>query len=195
MTLSELEAAIEAVLFAAGEAVEILQLAEAIEQDTATAKVITRNLMDKLEAENRGIEIVEIGDSFQLRTRSQYYGYISRLYSNAKPKPLSPSLVETLAIIAYRQPITKGQIEEIRGVNADHAVNRLVELGLVCEMGRLDAPGRPILFGTTDDFLRHYGFKNLEALPDLPADEEDEQLRLEAEQEADSILSKQGKEQ
>ncbi|MDO5389326.1 MAG: SMC-Scp complex subunit ScpB, partial [Clostridia bacterium] len=98
---------------------------------------------------------------------------------------LSTTLLETLAIIAYKQPVTKGQIEDIRGVSADHAVNRLVEYGLVCERGRLDAPGKPILFGTTDEFLRYFGFSSIENLPVSEADTE--QLRLEAEAEVEAI--------
>lgn len=181
MKLSELEAAVEAILFAAGDAVSLASISLAIGQDIKTARSIVYGAMDKLEHENRGVEIIEINDSFQMRTSSKYYDYIKQLFQNPLKKTLTQPLLETLAIIAYKQPCTKGQIEEIRGVDAVHAVNKLIEYGLICEKGRSDMPGRAILFGTTDDFLKYYGFANLDVLPELP--ETDEQLRLEAESE------------
>jgi len=184
--LIELEAAAEAVLFAAGDAVSLPRIALAIGQDVKTTKSIMGKLMDKYHAEKRGIELIEVSDSYQLRTNAKYYDAVRLLLQNPQKKSLTPPLMETLAIIAYRQPVTKPQIEEIRGVDAAFAVNRLVELGLVCEKGRDNAPGKPILFGTTDDFLKHFGFSALVGLPGLP--EMDEQLRLEAETEADEIL-------
>jgi len=186
MKLAELEAAAEAVLFAAGEAVSLARMALALEQDVKTTKAIIMGLMDKYQMEARGIELIEIGDSYQLRTNPKHYDAIKTLLQNPQKKNLTPPLIETLAIVAYRQPVTKPQIEEIRGVNADHAVNRLMELGLVCEKGRDSAPGKAILFGTTDDFLKHFGFNSLAALPELP--ELNEQLMIEAENEADGIL-------
>lgn len=181
MKLTELEAAVEAILFAAGDAVSLPGISLAIGQDTKTAKSIVYSVKDKLEKENRGIEIIEINDSFQMRTSSEYYGYIKTLFQNPMKKSLTQPLLETLAIIAYKQPCTRAQIEEIRGVDATHAVNKLAEYGLVCEKGRSDLPGRAILFGTTDEFLKYYGFTNIDVLPELP--EADEQLRLEAEDE------------
>jgi len=186
MRLEELESAVEAVLFAAGEAVSLSRLALAINQDAKTTKAIAGSLADKYSAEGRGIELAEIGDSFQLRTSPRHYEAIKTLFQNPQRKTLTPPLIETLAIIAYRQPVTKPQIEEIRGVNADHAVNRLMELNLVCEKGRDNAPGKPILFGTTDEFLKHFGFTSITSLPALP--ELSEQLMLEAETEADGLL-------
>lgn len=181
MTIEQLKYAAEAILFAAGEAVELRALASALEQDTRTMHAIMQDLVD--DYQNRGIQIIEVGESYQMCTKADYFDSIKKLYQAPKRKVLSTTLLETLAIIAYSQPITKGQIEEIRGVSADHAVNKLVEYGLVDEAGRLDAPGRPILFGTTEEFLRYFGFKNLETMPPMP--EAGEQLRLEIQQELD----------
>lgn len=186
MTISESEGAIEAVLFATGEAVSISRIADGIGQDVKTASGIIRNLADKYENENRGIHIIEINGSYQMCTNPNYYEYIQALLKNPQKKVLTQSLIETLAIIAYKQPVTKAQIEEIRGVNADHAVNKLMEYNLVIEKGRLDAPYKPILFGTSDEFLKYFGFKNLESLPELP--QNTDVFKAEAENEVDSVL-------
>ena len=183
MNPEELKFAAEAILFAAGEAVNIKDLASALEQDIKTMCSIMQELCD--DYENRGISIIQIDDSYQMCTRDEYFDSIKKLYQAPKRKVLSTTLLETLAIIAYRQPVTKAQIEEIRGVSADHAVNKLVEYELVDEVGRLDAPGKPILFGTTDEFLRYFGFKAVESMPELP--EVGEQLRMEIQQELDFI--------
>ncbi|MBQ8940311.1 MAG: SMC-Scp complex subunit ScpB [Firmicutes bacterium] len=183
MSIEQLKYAAEAILFAAGEAVDIKDLASALEQDVKTMHSIMQELMD--DYENRGISIIQIDDSYQMCTRDEYFDSIKKLYQAPKRKVLSTTLLETLAIIAYRQPVTKAQIEEIRGVSADHAVNKLVEYELVDEVGRLDAPGKPILFGTTDEFLRYFGFKAVESMPELP--EAGEQLRMEIQQELDFI--------
>lgn len=167
MFMTELEAAIEAILFACGESVEIKNLAKAIDQDTDTTKSLVKNLNSKYVNEKKGIIIIEVEDSFQMCTNPEYFSYIKKIYESPKKKNLSPAILETLAIIAYKQPVTKAQIEEIRGVNSDHAVNILVKYNLVEEKGKLDAPGRPFLFGTTEDFLRHFGFKSLSALPEV----------------------------
>ncbi len=183
MTIKQLKSAAEAILFASGEAVDIKDIASALEQDVKTMSSIMAELMD--DYEERGVQIIQIDTSYQMCTRSEYFDCIKKLYQAPKRKVLSTTLLETLAIIAYRQPVTKGQIEEIRGVSADHAVNKLVEYNLVDEVGRLDVPGKPILFGTTDEFLRYFGFKALENMPELP--EVGDQLRLEIQQELDFI--------
>ena len=188
MKLSRLEAAVEAILFASGEAVSLNHLSLGIGQDIRTTKEVILSLMLKLQQDNRGIEIIGINDSFQMRTSPNYYENIKILYQNPQKIKLTQPLIETLAIIAYKQPVTKSEIEEIRGVSADHAVNKLMEYGLVCEKGRLDVPGKPILFGTTDDFLKHYGFSEISALPKLP--EANVQFQVEAENEADKLLGK-----
>ncbi len=165
MMASKLEKAIEAILFAAGEAVSLKNIAHALSLDKEAAYTHICTLTDQYNFEDRGIQIIQIGESFQMCTNPDYFPYIQALCETPQKKTLTPTILETLAIIAYKQPITKGGIEEIRGVNADHAVNKLMEYNMVEEKGRMDTAGKPILFGTTDEFLRHFGFASLEALP------------------------------
>lgn len=182
MRLAELEAIIEAILFVTGEAVPLGTIADAINMDKATTKAIINTLSDKYLTEKRGMQIIEIEDGYQMCTSPECFEAIRSLYKSPQKQGLTQSLLETLAIIAYKQPITKAQIEEIRGVNADHAVYKLTEKGLVCEVGRKDVPGRPILFGTTTEFLRFFGFKSVNDLPPL-----DEGISL-SDEEMDDIM-------
>ena len=186
MSIEKMYAVIEAVLFTMGESVETAKLAAAIEQDVSTTVKLIHNLMDRYEAEDRGIKIIELGDSFQLCTKPETYEYLIKVAAQPKKQVLTDVLLETLSIIAYKQPITKQEIEGIRGVSCDHAVNKLVEYGLVDEVGRLDAPGRPILFGTTEAFLRSFGVKNVDELPVISPDKV-EVFRKEAENETDEV--------
>lgn len=167
MRLSELEAVVESLLFISGEAVPLTAIAQTIEMDKATAKAIIHTLADKYENESRGIRIVEINGAYQMCTAAECFEYIRNMYKSPNRQGLTQALLETLAIIAYKQPITRAQIEEIRGVSAEHAVSKLVEKKLVCEVGRMDSPGKPIMFGTTNEFLRYFGFKNIAELPEL----------------------------
>ncbi len=184
MSTEKMYAVIEAVLFTMGESVETAKLAAAIEQDVSTTVKLIHNLMDRYEAEDRGIKIIELGDSFQLCTKPETYEYLIKVAAQPKKQVLTDVLLETLSIIAYKQPITKQEIEGIRGVSCDHAVNKLVEYGLVDEVGRLDAPGRPILFGTTESFLRSFGVRNVDELPVISPDKV-EDFRKEAESETE----------
>ncbi len=184
MSIEKMYAVIEAVLFTMGESVETAKLAAAIEQDMSTTVKLIHNLMDRYEAEDRGIKIIELGDSFQLCTKPETYEYLIKVAAQPKKQVLTDVLLETLSIIAYKQPITKQEIEGIRGVSCDHAVNKLVEYGLVDEVGRLDAPGRPILFGTTESFLRSFGVRNVDELPVISPDKV-EDFRKEAESETE----------
>ena len=159
MNLDKIEAVIEAVLFSMGEAVPLNKLAMVIEQDEKTTKKIIRNMMDKYDSIDRGIQIIEIDNAFQMSTKSDMYDYIRKITFHPKKIILTDILLETLSIIAYKQPITKAEIEQIRGVKSDHTVNKLIEYNLVCEIGRMDAPGRPLLFGTTEEFLRNFGLQ------------------------------------
>lgn len=161
------EAVIEAVLFTMGESVSVKQLAELIEETPGATKKIVYEMKEKMDAENRGVSIVELEDSFQMCTKSDMYEYLIKIAKSPRKYTLSDTLLETLSIIAYKQPVTRLDVEKIRGVNCDHAVNRLLEFGLVKELGRLDAPGRPLLFGTTEQFLRSFGVKSLEELPEM----------------------------
>lgn len=182
------EAAIEAILFAMGDSVETDKIAKAIEQDKETTKKIIYHMMERYREEDRGIQIMELEDSFQLCTKSELYEYLIRVAKQPRKIVLSDVVMETLSIIAYKQPITKLEIEKIRGVKCDHAVNKLVEYELVTELGRLDAPGRPILFGTTEAFLRHFGIHSLEDLPEMnPVQMED--FKAEAEEEIQMKLN------
>ena len=187
MEIKRLEAAIEAILFTMGDSVEITQIAKAIGQDKNTTEKIIHNLMETYQQEGRGIQIIELEDSYQLCTKKEYYEYLIRIAMQPKKPALTDVMLETLSIIAYKQPVTKAEIEKIRGVKCDHAVNKLVEYNLVKELGRLDAPGRPILFGTTEEFLRTFGVQGIEELPvldpvklaDFKAEAEEEiQLKL-----------------
>lgn len=171
MKMNEYEAVIEAALFVAGEEVSLTALADMIEMDKATTKAIVNTLIARYSDENRGMRIIEIGEGYQMCTSPSCFETIRKIYKVREKHGLSPTLLETLAIIAYKQPVTKAEIEEIRGVNSDHAVNRLVEKGLVCETGKKDVPGKPILFGTTTEFLRYFGFKGMDDLPELEESE------------------------
>ena len=182
-----MEAIIEAILFTMGESVEVGRIAKVIEQDVNTTKKLIRNLMDRYEEEDRGIRIIELEDSFQMCTKKEMYEYLIRIAKQPKRYVLTDVVLETLSIIAYKQPITKLEIERIRGVKSDHAVNKLVEYNLVAEVGRMDTPGRPILFGTTEEFLRRFSVQSVDELPgitpekveDFKAEAEDEiQLKL-----------------
>lgn len=182
MELKLVEAQIEAILFTMGEAVELERIAGAIDHDIETTRRIIHNMMDQYEGEERGIHIIELDGAFQLCTKSELYETIIKITHIPKKHILTDVLLETLSIIAYKQPITKLQIEAIRGVKSDHAVNKLVEYNLICELGRMDVPGRPILFGTTEEFLRSFGLQSLEALPVMNP-EKLEDFKIEAEEE------------
>ncbi len=162
---------------------ELSKIATAIEQDETATRQIIEGMMKSYEKENRGIRIIELNNSFQLCTKKEAYDYLIRVAKQPKKYVLTDVLLETLSIIAYRQPVTKIEVEKIRGVKSDHAVNKLVEYGLAEEVGRMDAPGRPILFGTTEEFLRRFGVQSLDELPSV-GPEQMEHFKEEAEDEA-----------
>ncbi|HWT75167.1 MAG TPA: SMC-Scp complex subunit ScpB [Mobilitalea sp.] len=182
MELKQIEAQIEAILFTMGEAVELERIAGAIDHDVETTRKLIHNMMDQYENEEHGIHIIELDGAYQLCTKSEMYETIIKITHIPKKHILTDVLLETLSIIAYKQPITKLQIEAIRGVKSDHAVNKLVEYNLVCELGRMDVPGRPILFGTTEEFLRSFGLQSLDSLPVMNP-EKLEDFKIEAEEE------------
>ena len=181
-TEAAIRAAVEAILFAAGGSVEASRLAAALELETGEMEDILRRMELRYEEEDRGIRLLELEGAWQLCTKKEYYGDLIRVVKQPKKYTLTEVLLETLSIVAYKQPVTKLEIEKIRGVNSDHAVNKLVEYGLIEEVGRLDAPGRPILFGTTEDFLRSFGVSSVEELPKA-SPEKLEDIREEAEEE------------
>lgn len=176
--------AIEGILFAAGEPVKAAKLAAVLETDIETVTEAVKLLRYNYDTEERGMTIIDIDDGYQLCSRPDYYNYIQLILGEQRRQALSNAAMEVLAIIAYKQPITRGQIEYVRGVNSDAAVNRLVERGLIEESGRLDAPGRPILYKTTQNFLRCFGLSTPKDLPPLDMSqfgEEYEQLSLDIE--------------
>ena len=180
--IKRLEGVIEAVLFTMGESVDLTKIAAAIGHDTDTTRKLIHRMMDKYEAEGRGVRIIELEDAFQMCTKKEMYEYLIRVAKQPKKYVLTDVLLETLSIIAYKQPVTKLEVEKIRGVKSDHAVNKLVEYNLVCERGRLDAPGKPILFGTTEEFLRRFSVQSVDDLPSLNP-EQVESFKEEAEEE------------
>ncbi len=186
ITEKKRESIVEAVLFTMGESVELRQLAAAIGEGEDIARQTIEALRETYDKEKRGIQIIELDKSYQMCTRAEYYENLIQVAATPKKHVLSDVVLETLSIIAYKQPVTKMEIEKIRGVKSDHAVNRLIEYNLVYEVGRLDAPGRPALFATTEEFLRRFGIGSMEELPDMDP-VQTEELRNEVEEELNHI--------
>ncbi|MBR3792016.1 MAG: SMC-Scp complex subunit ScpB [Clostridia bacterium] len=185
MDKKNISCAIEGILFAAGEPVKTAKLAAVLEVDIDEVEEAVKLLKYNYDTNLRGLMIIEIDGGYQLCSRPEYYAYIQEILGEQRRQALSNAAMEALAIIAYKQPITRGQVEYIRGVNSDGAINRLVERDLIEEKGRLDAPGRPILYGTTQNFLRCFGLKNPEDLPEVDLSElskEYEQYEIKAEE-------------
>ncbi|MDD2979242.1 MAG: SMC-Scp complex subunit ScpB [Hespellia sp.] len=183
MEIEKLQGIIEAILFTMGDSVELEKIALAIEHDEKTTRKIIHNMMDRYNNADRGMRIIELENSFQMCTKQEAYEYLIRIAKQPKKFVLTDVLLETLSIIAYKQPVTKLEIEKIRGVKSDFAVNKLVEYGLVEEVGRMNVPGRPILFGTTEEFLRRFSVQSLDELPGINQ-EQVAQFQEEAEDEA-----------
>ena len=168
--VENIPAALEAVLFAVGEAVEIAKLAEAMGVTRKDVLSGFETLCEKYKDDSTGIRVVRLDDKLQLCTKNEYYDVLIRLVNIPKKHALTDVLLETLSIVAYKQPVTRLDIEQIRVVSCTHAINKLIEYNLITEVGRLDAPGKPILFGTTDDFLRSFGISSMDELPVVSAD-------------------------
>lgn len=181
------QAILESILFAMGDSVEISRLAGVIEEDAKTTREYLKDMQSQYQAENRGIELIELEDAVQLCTKNDMYEYLVKIAKTPRKYVLSDTQLETLSIIAYKQPVTKLEIENIRGVSCDFSVNKLLEYNLIQELGRKDAPGRPMLFGTTEQFLRSFGVKSLEELPEINANRMEE-FKEEAEKEAKEIV-------
>ena len=177
------EAAISAILFAMGDSVEIKKLAAAIGYDEDETREIITKMKAKFDR-NRdfGLTIVELDDSVQMCSKTEMYEYLIKVAKIPRNLHLSDTALETLSIIAYKQPVTRAEVEKIRGVSCDHPINKLLEFGLITELGRLNAPGRPLLFGTTEQFLRSFGVKSIEDLPDIAPDRLEEFKREAAEE-------------
>lgn len=185
MELKQAMGITEAVLFSEGDSVQLSVLSKALDDmPVKDVKRVIKALEDRYNTEESGLRIIELEDAVQLSTKTSCYDALIKIESAPKALKLSDTVLETLSIIAYRQPVTKAEIQAIRGVNSDFAVDKLLGYGLVQELGRKDAPGRPILFGTTEQFLRSFGVKSIADLPTLGPDKMEE-FREEAEQEAD----------
>ena len=182
MERTRAQAVLEAVLFTMGESVEVGRLADVIEEDVKTTKELLREMEERYEREDRGIALTLFDSAVQLCTKADMYEYLIRIAKAPRKMTLTDTVLETLSIIAYKQPVTRVEVERVRGVSCDHAINKLLEYDLITELGRLDAPGRPLLFGTTEQFLRCFGVKSLEELPELsPVQVEEFKQQAEAE--------------
>ena len=165
------KAVVEAVLFAMGNSVELKKLASVLNMSISDTKSLIGLMQEEYNSDaNRGITIVELEGSVQMCSKTEMYEHLMKIATVPKHYSLTDTVLETLSIVAYKQPVTRIEIEKIRGVNCDHAVNKLLEYGLISELGRLDAPGRPLLFGTTEEFLRCFGVKSLDELPTVSAE-------------------------
>ena len=171
MTLNEMIPAFEAVLFAAGEPVEIEKFCTVFEVDTETVESVMDMLSDRLEDSGSSVKVVRLDFSYQLCTRKEYAENIRAVLDLRRKAPLSQAALEVLAVIAYNQPVTKAYVEQVRGVDCSGVVSTLVEKGLLEEKSRLELPGRPLLYGTTQNFLRCFGLKNLDELPEVPSED------------------------
>lgn len=174
MDIKTIEAAIEAILFASGEPVPADRLAQALELDRATVVKIASVLIEEGEAAGGGLRIVRMDDAYQMTTRPEFAPYVRRALDIRRDAPLTPAALEALAVVAYRQPVTRAYVEQVRGVDCSGVLASLTAKGLVEEQGRLDVPGRPILYGTSLNFLRCFGLGSLKDLPpveETPAQE------------------------
>jgi len=178
MNLTEKESILEGVLFAAGDVVKVDVLANILGESKSEVVKIIDSLNEKFLAENRAITVRKINDSYQMATKTDYHQYISKLYETKQKQNLSQAAMETLAIIAYKQPVTRQEIEKLRGVNSDKSVMALSEFGLIEDVGRLDAPGRPLIYATTDEFLRVFGYSSLTDLPKFNLEQNVSDLQL-----------------
>lgn len=170
MTVNEMIPAFEAVLFASGEPVEIDRFCQIFEVDDETVVSVMEMLRDRYENMNSAVKVIRLDFSYQLCTKKEYGDYIRTALDLRRRTPLSQAALEVLAVIAYNQPVTKAYVEQVRGVDCSGVVSTLVEKGLLEENGRLELPGRPLLYGTTETFLRCFGLSSLDNLPEIPVD-------------------------
>lgn len=190
MTLNELVPAFEAVLFSGGEPLSIDRFAQVFDITPETVVKAMDRLKASLEENGRGISLVRMENTYQLATKTEYADYIKKMFDIRRRTPLSPAALEVLAVVAYNQPVTKSFIEQVRGVDCSGVVTTLVEKGLIEERGRLELPGKPLLYGTTKNFLRCFGLNDLTELPPLPEKEKEntdigEQLSISGEDSAE----------
>lgn len=168
MNMKQLEGSIEAILFAGGEPVTVQRIGEALEIDEETVHLLASRVSDRLADRNSALEVVRLDDAYQLATRPEYADCVRRTLEQKRNAPLSQAAMEVLSVIAYHQPVTRAYIEQVRGVDCSGVVSSLCMKGLIEEQGRMDLPGRPLLYGTTATFLRCFGLSSLDELPPLP---------------------------
>jgi segregation and condensation protein B len=192
MEQTELIRAIEAILFAAGERVDISRLAMVLETDEDEIERAADSLADRLAFERRGIRILKLEKGYQMVSSGEMADYVTKTLETRKPPKLSSSQLESLTIIAYYQPATKAMVEQIRGVDSSYSISALLNKKLIEEAGRLNVPGRPILYRTTPDFLRTFGFESLEELPPIEKINFGEPIQEEAQQEASEPVTEEG---
>jgi segregation and condensation protein B len=178
MEINKSKGVIEAILFAAGREVKITELMSALEASSEEVITLVESMKEDYKNENRGLQIVNVGEAYQLSTKQEYYEYLYTIFDKRNKPNLSQAAIETLAIIAYNPKITRAEIEAIRGVNSDGTIYKLLDYNLIEETGKLDAPGRPGTYGVTSEFLRIFGFNNLNELPDLPRYKLDENQQI-----------------
>lgn len=175
---------IESILFTMGDSVEVSKIADVLELEKNEVEDLIVELKNEYDKRESGLSILELDGNYQMCTKPEMYEYLVKIAKAPKKHVLTDTVLETLSIVAYKQPITRIEIERVRGVSCDHAVNKLIEYDLIKELGRKDAPGRPILFGTTEQFLRAFGVRSLDELPQLnPA--QIEEFKMQAEEEAE----------
>ncbi|MTI67810.1 MAG: SMC-Scp complex subunit ScpB [Firmicutes bacterium] len=167
MDQREIKSIIESLLFIWGEPLSIKDISKVIQRDKIETEQIIKDMKDDFDYNRRGLQIIQINDSFQLSTRPEHYEWIEKLCLPKNSKTLSNAALETLSIIAYKQPITRVEVESVRGVKCDKSITTLIEKNMVKEVGRLDKTGRPIIYGTTEYFLKYFGLENLEELPKI----------------------------
>ncbi|MFU0833080.1 MAG: Segregation and condensation protein B [Oscillospiraceae bacterium] len=175
MKIKKLQGAIEAILFASGDAVSVDRIAEALDIDRGTAGKMLENLADQYNTEHSGIRIVRLEDGYQMCTNPEHAAAVRAALEIRRNMPLSQAALEVLAVVAYNQPVTKAFIEQVRGVDCSAVISGLVAKGLVEERGRLDLPGRPLIYGTTTNFLRCLGISSLSELPQLQKESAEEE--------------------
>ncbi len=178
MEIDKTKAIIEAILFSAGRVVETKELMAILELNNEDIDTIMQSMKIDFEEQNRGLEIIKVENGYQLCTKKDYYDYIYPIFDNRAKPNLSAAALETLSIIAYNPKITRAEIEQIRGVNSDGTIYKLLEYNLIEEVGRLDAPGRPAIYSVTKDFLKMFGISSLEELPELPKYKLDENEQI-----------------
>lgn len=178
MELEKAESIIEAILFSAGRVVKTSEIATSLEYTTDDVEKIIQNMKTKYEDASRGIEIIKVDDGYQMASKKEYYEYIYPVFDNRMKPSLSNAALETLSIIAYNPKITRAEIEAIRGVNSDGTIYRLLEYNLIEEAGKIDAPGKPMGYKTTEEFLKMFGISSLNELPELPKYKLDENEQI-----------------